>query len=239
MPTNNASVLAALLLASLTVLASDTQAADHSQLKYEQAASPQKNSARQARTIASLFSAPPAHSDFIYGDKNATISMITYMDFDCPYCRKIRPILKRAVNDSSGDTNWVFRHFPLNTSKPSDVSQAAAAQCAGELLGNNEFWRFSDALLSLSRRNQPDDRSLITRAATSANVDLSALERCITDNTIGELIHSHKSQAQAMGIKATPSILLFHKPSNTTNLIEGFISTSALQEKLNQFRKNQ
>ncbi len=77
--------------------------------------------------------------DHIYGDPTAAASIIEFSDFECPYCRKIHPVLKRLVNDSGGQVNWVFRHYPLSFHKPNAQREAEASECAYHMAGNDGF----------------------------------------------------------------------------------------------------
>jgi protein-disulfide isomerase len=91
-----------------------------------------------------------AQSDYIYGAKNAPVSIIMYSDSSCPYCKKSRLSLKKLVNNSSGEINWVYRHFLLEGNLFGSMRQAQAIQCAGKISGNDGFLGFNSQLIQLA-----------------------------------------------------------------------------------------
>src|SRR5207237_7967826 len=88
----------------------------------------------------------PSKSDHVYGNPNASITLIEYSDFECPYCKSVHLTAKRVVDESRGQVNWVYRHFPLEMHNPGAQKQAEASECAAELGGNEAFWKFADAV---------------------------------------------------------------------------------------------
>jgi len=83
-------------------------------------------------------------NDHVYGNPDAEISLIEYSDFECPYCQRVHPTLKEIVDESDGEINWVYRHFPLSNAHPSAVGTAVASECVADLAGNEAFWTFAD-----------------------------------------------------------------------------------------------
>jgi protein-disulfide isomerase len=81
--------------------------------------------------------------DHIRGPQDASITLVEYGDFECPYCGLAEPIIRELLADE-GDVQYVWRHLPLNDVHPNaqiaaEASEAAAAQGA--------FWEVHDALL--------------------------------------------------------------------------------------------
>jgi protein-disulfide isomerase len=56
--------------------------------------------------------------DHIRGDPAAPVTLVEYSDFECPFCKRFHPTVKRLVDESKGQLNWVYRHFPLDELHP-------------------------------------------------------------------------------------------------------------------------
>ncbi len=86
-------------------------------------------------------------SDYIRGDKRATIALIEYSDYQCPFCHSVHPTYQKLMEMYDGKVVWVYRHFPLSF-HPEALPLAVGAECAGELGGNEAYWEFSDKVMS-------------------------------------------------------------------------------------------
>ncbi len=78
--------------------------------------------------------------DHIRGNPDAPVTLVEYSDFECPFCKRFHPTVKRIVDEYGGRVRWVYRHFPLDEIHPVKARrEAAAAECAAELGGNDAF----------------------------------------------------------------------------------------------------
>lgn len=175
--------------------------------------------------------------DHIYGELSAQTSIISYMDFDCPYCRKLRPVLKRIVNRSNGQVNWIFRHFPLTGNQPNSGIAAEFSECADKIAGNRYFWKFSDALLMQPRRNKPSLQVLINRSAQLAQIDIDELKTCQQSKIYRNKIDSQTKEAIQLGAKGTPAMLLLNKTSGKQRFLQGSASLNTLLETIKKISK--
>lgn len=82
------------------------------------------------------------------GDRNAQIAMIEYSDYQCPYCKRVHPTLTSLLQEYDGKVLWVYRHYPLYSIHPDALPLARGAECAAELGDEEDFWKFSDQVLS-------------------------------------------------------------------------------------------
>ncbi len=83
-----------------------------------------------------------ADRDHIRGPADASVTMVEYGDFQCPYCGLAEPVVRDLLEDA--DLRYVWRHLPLTDVHPqaqlaAEAGEAAAAQDA--------FWPMHDLLL--------------------------------------------------------------------------------------------
>jgi protein-disulfide isomerase len=76
-------------------------------------------------------------SDYITGSGDLTI--VTYTDFQCPYCQKFDATMQQIMKDFSGKVRWVLRNFPLSFHDQAEAA-AEAVECAGE---QGKFWEYA------------------------------------------------------------------------------------------------
>jgi protein-disulfide isomerase len=87
---------------------------------------------------------PPVHSaDHIRGAGDATVTLVEYGDFECPFCGGAFPELQRALEELGPKVRFVFRHFPLTHEHPHAQHAAEVAEAAG---AQGKFWEMHDLL---------------------------------------------------------------------------------------------
>ncbi|WP_160172745.1 DsbA family protein [Methylomarinum vadi] len=178
------------------------------------------------------------NQDRIFGKPSALISIIEFSDFECPYCRKIHPILKRIVNDSDGSINWVFRHFPLSFHKPNALKEAQAAECAANQGNSQTFWKFTDALFMQPRRGKQQREQLIKNAAEKIGISYEELQKCITANIFLKKIIDDENEAIKLGLKGTPVNLIINHKTNEIFLRQGSATLQTLQQDIKRLENN-
>jgi len=137
------------------------------------------------------------------GSRDATVVLIEYADFQCPYCsqfarRTLPEIEKRYV--STGKVRVVFKHMPLQEIHPQAVMAAEAAECARQ---QGKFWQVHDALFADQRL---DEASLVEKVRTSG-VGLEQFSACVRGSG-GARVKQDLAAARALGLAVTPTFLI-------------------------------
>jgi protein-disulfide isomerase len=93
--------------------------------------------------MSSHLSKEVTSQDHSIGPLDAPVTLVEYGDYQCQFCAKAHPILKRVLSRMDGVLRFVFRNFPLSQGHPLARSAARAAEAAA-LQG--KFWPMHDAL---------------------------------------------------------------------------------------------
>ena len=67
--------------------------------------------------------------DHVRGPADASITIIEFGDFECPYCGQAEPVVRELLTDT--DVRYVWRHLPLTDVHPQAQLAAEAAEAAG------------------------------------------------------------------------------------------------------------
>jgi protein-disulfide isomerase len=82
---------------------------------------------------------------YVKGNKNATVKIMEYTDFECPYCNMAFPTIEAVLAKYGDKVSLEYRSFPL--SFHADAQKAAeAALCAGE---QGKFWEMHDKMFTV------------------------------------------------------------------------------------------
>jgi protein-disulfide isomerase len=153
--------------------------------------------------------------DAILGNASATVTLVEYGDYQCPYCvqffSQTQPqIIENYVN--TGKVRVVFRDFAFLG--PESTIAANAAQCAED---QNKLWPYHDALyaakLADDTRGGTEDDGFYTTAefiklAEQVGLNIPTFTSCVNNNTDANIVAQEKGAAAAAGVNSTPSFII-------------------------------
>lgn len=163
--------------------------------------------------------------DHIRGSKNAKVIIFEFSDYECPFCEKIHPELRKAVDEYNGKVAWVFKYFPLS-SHPHAEEKAAVGECVAKIAGEDSFWKFTDEVFDGGTDMTVDD---VKKLAEKHKVQGAKLEDCVADADIQEKIQIDKQLGQQHGVSGTPGNVLLNVDTGETTLIPGALPYESLK----------
>lgn len=157
---------------------------------------------------------PVDETDHVRGDSKATISVVEYSDFECPFCSRVHPTLKQLTDEYAGKVNWVYRHFPLSF-HPNAMPAAIASECVSELGGNDAFWTFTDAIFA----NQGDWD--YEKHVKNARVDAAAFKTCFDSKKYQADVQAEMDAGSAAGVSGTPGNFILNNKTGKAVEVAG------------------
>ena len=138
------------------------------------------------------------------GSLSATVALIEYSDFQCPFCRtfatEILPKLEEKYI-SSGRVLLAFRHYPLEQIHPLARGAAEAAACA---FRQNRFWEMHDQFF---KKDASIDAVGLFSAASQSRVDPDEWQKCVMSRPVKE-VADDVAAAKGLEVRSTPFFLL-------------------------------
>ena len=142
---------------------------------------------------------PVTAEDHVRGDINsASVVIIEYSDFECPYCERHHPNMQTLYDAYEGDVAWIYRHFPLGF-HPEAKPAALASECANE---QGMFWEYGDALFA-NQALLGDD--LYEELAGELGLDVVQFMDCYENETYADKVNSDYASGVAAGVTGTPA----------------------------------
>jgi len=145
---------------------------------------------------------PVSDRDHILGPETATVTLLEYGDYECPYCGLAHPIVKELLRRFGDQLRFVFRHFPLIQVHPHAEHAAQAAEAAGR---QGKFWEMHDYLFE--HQDALDDTNLVLYAI-DLNLDLPRFEQDFGDPAIIEHIREDVLSGIQSGVNGTPTFFI-------------------------------
>ena len=143
-------------------------------------------------------------SDRYYlGSENASVVIVEFSDFQCPFCAKARNVIKRIASERANEVVIYYKHFPLPFHENAFLA-AVASECAGE---RGKFWEYHDKLFE---NQQALDPSSLIEYAEELGIG-EGFEQCLTSEEKKKLVERDLSEGTAIGVKGTPSFVINNK----------------------------
>ncbi|MBM4344043.1 MAG: thioredoxin domain-containing protein [Deltaproteobacteria bacterium] len=135
------------------------------------------------------------------GPETALATAVVFEDMQCPYCAKLRPTLRKLVDDYKGRLRVVFKHNPL----PTHEHAMGAAEALEAARTQGKFWEMHDHLLQHQDRL---DAAGLADAATTVGLDKAQFATAMAAHGARERIEADVDQAAALGARGTPNLYI-------------------------------
>jgi len=178
----------------------------------------------------------------ILGSANATVYLIEFSDYECPFCQAaegtnqeviaslkktypeweapIPKVIEEYVN--TGKVKLVFRQYPLHANSK-DAS--LAAKCAQE---QDKFWEYHKILF------ENYDAVTITdlkKYAVDLNLNLAQFNECLDSKKYEESINKDLNDGSGLGVSGTPTFFIGNDGKGYETIV-GAQSFSVFKQKI-------
>ncbi len=138
--------------------------------------------------------------DHVRGPETASVTLVEYGDFECPYCGIAESAVRDLLHDD--DLRYVWRHLPLSDVHPraqiaAEVAEAAHAQGA--------FWEMHDLLLANQENLQPKD---LMSYAGQLGLDNHRIHDEVKRHVAAARVARDVESADVSGVSGTPTFFI-------------------------------
>lgn len=150
-----------------------------------------------------------ADGAFVLGSPQASLRVIEFMDFACPYCAVYAPVLRGFIRGyvKNGRAKLELRYLTYVGGEFSRTA-AYAALCAGE---QNNQWAMHELLFSIYRSGgaaQYTADNIVEAARAVPAIDPVTLKMCIQSGKHATVLDTTRALAVQLGVAATPTVLV-------------------------------
>jgi protein-disulfide isomerase len=138
----------------------------------------------------------------VRGPAEAPITLMTFSDYQCPYCIRSEPVLAEVLSRYPEQVRVIHRHFPLDNVHPFARPAAEASMCAEE---QGRFWEFHDAIFA--RKGRLEEGSFV-EIAKDLGLDLDAFNACVAERRYAEFVTTDQEAGIAAGVTGTPAFFI-------------------------------
>ncbi len=129
-------------------------------------------------------------------------TIVEFLDFQCPYCRKQHETMKEVLTDYSDKVRLVYKHVPLSNHK--FARGAAKAACCAEEQGR--LFELADELFTTDDLTEQG----CERLAEKIGLDMEEYRSCLASDRPEQRLTSDREDAIAVDVKGLPTFYVGH-----------------------------
>ena len=156
----------------------------------------------QLINVEARLSAPITSDDHAQGPIHATVTLVQYGDYECPYTRMSRHSVHQLQRQYPETLRFVFRHFPLAEIHPHARAAAMAAEAAG---AQADFWTMHEYLFEHQKALAESD---LRTYALELRLDADRFERDRRSSQVIERVERDLASGEASGVQGTPTFFV-------------------------------
>lgn len=143
----------------------------------------------------------------VKGTEDATVTVVEYSDFQCPFCKRGKDMLPNILKTYDGKVKIVFKQLPLrnhNWAKPAAIASLCAYQ-----QGNDKFWEFHDLVFDNQKEIELETSEDIFKGyAKDLGLDQEKFDACLADDAVASRVDSEVEEAISIGVQSTPTFVV-------------------------------
>lgn len=145
---------------------------------------------------------PISRFDHHKGSLNASVILVEYGDFQCPYCSVTAPVIDSLLDEFNGDLCFIYRHFPMKNIHPIAELAALASEAADQ---QGKFWEMHRILFRNSSHLSSENIGLY---AQSLGLDMDRFLYDVQRPDLAEKVQHDFNGGIRSGVTGTPTIFL-------------------------------
>ena len=160
----------------------------------------------------------------VKGNKDATVTLVEYSDFQCPACASFQPVVKEILATYGDRLRFEYKHYPLPI-HPYAQQAAIAAEAAGQ---QGKFFEYHDALFEKQDEwaKSPTPVAFFSKYAQELGLDVEKFKQHQKSSLLRDSVRADLREAQDLGLTGTPTFYLNGEKMEITSF-EDFIAQIA------------
>ena len=145
---------------------------------------------------------PVGERDHSQGPETATVTLVQYGDFECPYTRQSTWVVQAIQKQLGDQLRFVFRNFPLTEIHPHALHAALAAEAAAS---QGKFWQMHDYIFHHQHTLEDAD---LAHFAETLGLELQQYARDMEHHRFLARIEEDVESGESSGVQGTPTFFI-------------------------------
>ena len=140
--------------------------------------------------------------DHIRGPVDAKLTVVEYLDFECPFCARVTGVTAELRERFGDDLRYVVRHLPLPDVHPHADLAAQAAEAAA---AQGRFWDLHDVMFA--HQDHLDFEDLVVYAS-ELGLDVEQFVSDLEEERYVQRVRDDVVSAEISGARGTPTLFV-------------------------------
>jgi protein-disulfide isomerase len=151
----------------------------------------------------------------VRGRADAPITIVEYGDFQCPFCKRSRPTLKKILEEYPQQVRIFYKHFPLSFHREA-MNAHKASLAAGE---QGKFWEMHDLIFDSPADLSPET---MRKHAQQLGLDMAKFDADYKSDAIMAKITADQEEGKKALVRGTPAFFVNGKMISGAQPFEAF-----------------
>ncbi len=143
------------------------------------------------------------------GEPSASITIVEYSDFQCPFCQKGADTVEKVMKEYKGKIRLLFKHLPLEQKHP-NARRASQYFEAIAMQDPKKAYEFKKSVFENQNETYGDAEKLYKKLAKKVGANMGKLASDLKSKAseIDKIIDADKEEASKFGFNGTPGYLV-------------------------------
>jgi len=145
---------------------------------------------------------PVSERDHIQGPDTATVTLVQYGDYECPYTRRSTWVVQAIQQQLGNQLRFVYRNFPLTEIHPHALHTAFAAEAAD---AQGKFWEMHNYIFHHQHTLEDAD---LEQFAGAVGLDMQRFAQDMAQRPFARRIEEDFQSGLRSGVHGTPTFFI-------------------------------
>lgn len=147
----------------------------------------------------------------VWGNPNASVTIIEFSDFQCPHCQKAAQILRPYLAEFRNRVKFIFANYPLdqqcNTSMQQPMHPFACLAARASICANQQgkFWEYHDDIFA---NQKALSREKLVDLAKARGLDDAKFNACLDDAATDAAVRADIDAGVKAKLTGTPALFI-------------------------------
>ena len=137
----------------------------------------------------------------VKGNPAAPVTVVEFVDYECPHCKRVQPVLRQVLDDYKDEVKVAFKHYPLG----SHTNARIAAEAAIAAHKQGKFWAYNEKVWAISESITP---AALEQIAKEVGLDVAKWRADLESDDVRAWVDRDHGEGQTLGIDHTPTIYI-------------------------------
>ena len=137
----------------------------------------------------------------IIGRPDAAVTLVAFLDYQCPYCARVYPVLEQLIEKYPNDVRLVIKHFPLRMHKFARNASLAA-------LAASRQKKYREMTRVLFKNFSKLNDETLKRHAADIGLDMERFQKDRLDGAVAELIQQDLQSGKRVKVRGVPALFI-------------------------------